>query len=123
MQRDGAGAGRKASGAPRFTLHFKLDTEDVLLWRSRRFTAKARTLELRAVRRRKFRAWHEDACAPMYARAYQPGLPPDAFAHRQQEQNRLAMQQAEQARQQREQLMREREVMLIKQARDAQKPQ
>ena len=57
MQRDAAAAGRKGA-TPRFTFQFKLDTEDVQVWRLRRFTPAAKMAELRATRRAKYGQLH-----------------------------------------------------------------
>ena len=51
MARKGGSPGAK------FVFHFKLDTEDVHVWRLQRFTPKGTMAGLRAQRRSKYGAW------------------------------------------------------------------
>ena len=60
VQKDQGGAPRKlpAAGAPGFHFNFVLDTEDVMTWRTKRFTPPERRRAIRDARASKLRHWH-----------------------------------------------------------------
>lgn len=71
VQKEQGGVARKvpAAGAPSFHFNFVLDTEDVMTWRTKRFTPPERRHAIREARATKFRHWHAARWAQIAAAA------------------------------------------------------